>query len=324
VEWGVCTVVKAGEEIDDAPKELNAPRTRRKLSGVELEARFENWCSEQREKREARTDEDAARTIRRGLSAVMGTAIVGLVVASAVTGNGFDATRSAGETKIASLQSQVSDAEALPADPDLSGKLTALSEAAATDAGKVRDAQHAYARLYHESSTQAGIDDGAPNKAMIATAEHGRTLAPLFSEDSYLVDDQDAYTWHDGLPFDAGTEIDPRFAWYVRYDGLEASAPSAYAWKVETVMPDLGSKSTSGAADQAKVVWLCRDAKSGEVLAWASAVYAYDGTSGLFSDLDVVVTAAGAEYANPAAKKPDGSDVPELSGSGAQKNGGKR
>lgn len=52
-------------------------------------------------------------------------------------------------------------------------------------------------------------------------------------------------------------------------------------------------------ADTATAVWLCRDTGTGEVLAWASAGYTYDGTRGLFSKLGVVVTAAGAAHEHP-------------------------
>jgi hypothetical protein len=309
--------VPSPEGEGGAPKKLAAPRTRRKLTGVELEARFDGWRSERHAQRAARTSEDGARTLRRAVGSTMGAAIVALVVTSAVTSNRFEATQSANATRITSLQWRVADAQAAPADAHLSEKMTKLSEAAAADAGKVRDAQQAYATLYRRASTQPGTDNGAPNGAMIATAEHGRVLAPLFDRKSYLVDDKDAYTWQNVVPFDTNSKIDPRFAWYVRYDGWAASDPSAYSWKVETVMPGLDSQDASGATSKAKVVWLCREAQAGDVLAWASATYTYDGQNGVFDDLDVVVTAAGAKHENPASTSRDGSDIPELSGLGA-------
>ncbi|MGI8306945.1 hypothetical protein [Saccharopolyspora hattusasensis] len=332
-------MTRADEEIDDTidqdaesshsadgeakPKKVTAPQTRRKLTGVELEARFDAWRNEQRAKREARTPEDGARMLRRGLGVIMGAAILALVIASAVTGKVFQADKAENDSRITILEKQVTDAQAMPVDTDLPEKMTKLSEAAAADAGKVRDAQQTYAELYHQSSTQPGTDNGAPNEAMAATAEHRKVLAPLFSKTSYVADDEDAYTWQNVVPFDAASEIDPRFPWYVRYDGWKASDSGTYSWKVETVMPNLGSQDFSGATNEAKAVWLCRDVKSGYVLAWASAVYTYDGQSGVFDDLNVVVTAAGAAHQHPGRKKPDGSDAPEPSGKGTEKKDAK-
>lgn len=305
------------------PKNLATAQTRTRITGVELEARFSYWRGKRHTQRAARTAHERARGRRRAVGSIMCVATAALVVASAVTSNWFQATQSTNTARITSLQGQVAAAQVAPAGTHLTERLTALSEAATADAGKVRDAQQAYATLYRQASTEPGSDNGAPNGAMIATAEHARVVAPLFDRKSYLVDDERAYTWQNIVPFDTTSKIDPRFAWYIRYDGWAASDPSAYSWKVETVMPDLHSQNASGAATTATVVWLCRDAHAGDVLAWASANYAYDGQTGIFDDLDVVVTAAGAEHENPAKASRDGSTVPELSGSGAATNNGK-
>ncbi|MGW0901156.1 hypothetical protein ACWD0G_29975, partial [Streptomyces goshikiensis] len=195
---------------------------------------------------------------------------------------------------------------------------------AAADAKKVASGEQTFATLYHQASVQPSPNNGAPNQATLEIIKHRRGMATLFSKGSFLVSDKEAYSTSSLAPFDATTEIDPRHAWYIRYDGQNAAAPSTYAWKVETVMPDLSAKDGSGATDQAKVVWLCRDTKSGEVLAWASARYVRNGTTGTFDHLALVVTAAGAQYENHAIKMPTGSGVPELSDTGTQKKGGKR
>ncbi|UJW28868.1 hypothetical protein L3Q67_26900 [Saccharothrix sp. AJ9571] len=306
------------EEGEASTTRRTAPPTRRKVTGLELEARFDGWRDAQRARRKVRATEDSARILRRRLSVIMSAGILALVVISAVTGNGFTAARSANDSTIMNLEEQISDARAGPVDLDLPRTMSELSHAAATDAGKVQAAQQTYTTLYHQSSMQPGTDNGAPNEAMVATAEHRKVLAPLFSKDSYLATDEDAYTWQNVLPFDAAREIDPRFAWYVRYDGWAASDPSTYTWKVETVMPDLASPEVSGATQEATVVWLCRDTTTSTVLAWASASYIHDGTRGLFDDLEVVVTAAGAAHQHPSSSAPDGSGVPELAGSNGE------
>ncbi|MEU9601612.1 hypothetical protein AB0E06_32990 [Streptomyces sp. NPDC048109] len=300
-----------------------APKTRKKVTGAELEERFASWTMRQRERVQARSPEDNARLIRRGVTAVMGVGILALVVATGVAGESFKASTADNEAQIVQLKGQLNDAESTPVKADAGAQLSKLTGAAAAGAKKVATGEQTFATLYHQASVQPSPNNGAPNKAALEIIKHRRDMAPLFSRDSFLVSDNEAYSTSSLTPFDATTEIDPRHAWYIRYDGQNAAAPSTYAWKVETVMPDLSVKDGSGATNQAKVVWLCRDTKSGEVLAWASARYVRNGTAGAFDHLALVVTAAGAQYENPAIKMPAGSGVPEFSGTGTQKKGGK-
>ncbi|MFC8125559.1 hypothetical protein [Streptomyces sp. NPDC057302] len=301
-----------------------APKTCKKVTGAELEERFAGWTMRRREKAQVRPPEDNARLIRRGVTAVMGVGILALVVATGVAGESFKASTADNKARIVQLKGQLDDAQSTPVTADPAADLSKLTEAAAADAKKVATGEQAFATLFHQASVQPSANNGAPNKATLEIIQHRRDMAPLFSKDSFLASDKEAYSTSSLTPFDATTEIDPRYAWYIRYDGQNAAAPSTYAWKVETVMPDLSIKNVSGMTNQAKVVWLCRDTKGGEVLAWASARYVHNGTTGAFDHLALVVTAAGAQYENPAIKMPARSGVPEPSGTGGQKKGGKR
>ncbi|MDH2393813.1 hypothetical protein QCN29_34660 [Streptomyces sp. HNM0663] len=313
------------QETGSLPEEKPAvPKTRKKVTGAELERRFAGWTMRQRERVQARSPEDNARLIRRSVTAVMGVGILALVVATGVAGESFKASTADNEAQIVQLEGQLDDAQSMPVKADAGAQLSKLTEAAAADAKKVATGEQTFATLYHQASVQPSPNNGAPNRATLKIIKHRRDMAPLFSKDSFLVSDKEAYSTSSLTPFDATTEIDPRHAWYIRYDGRNAAAPSTYAWKVETVMPDLSTKNGSGATNQAKAVWLCRDTKSGEVLAWASARYVRNGPTGAFDHLALVVTAAGAQYENPAIKMPAGSGAPELSGTGPQKKGGKR
>ncbi|MDX2545850.1 hypothetical protein ACOT81_37955 [Streptomyces sp. WI04-05B] len=313
------------QETGSMPEEKPAaPKTRKKVTGAELEERFVGWTMLQREKVMVRTPEDNARLIRRSVTAVMGVGILALVVATGVAGESFKASTADNEAQIVQLKGQLDDARSTPVPADAGAQLSRLTEAAAADAKKVATGEQAFATLYHQAGVQPSPNNGAPNQATLEIIKHRRDMAALFSKDSFLVSDKEAYSTSSLTPFDATTEIDPRYAWYIRYDGQNAAAPSTYAWKVGTVMPDLSMQNVSGMTIQAKVLWLCRDTKSGEVLAWASARYVRNGTAGTFDHLALVVTAAGAQYENPAIEMPAGSGVPELGGTGAQKKGGKR
>lgn len=313
------------QETGSMPEERPAaPKTRKKVTGAELEERFAGWTMRQREKVQVRTPEDNARLIRRSVTAVMGVGILALVVVTGVAGESFKASTADNKARIVQLKGQLDDAQSTPVTADAAADLSKLTEAAAADAKKVATGEQAFATLFHQASVQPSPNNGAPNKATLEIIKHRRDMALLFSKDSFLVSGKEAYSTSSLAPFDATTEIDPRYAWYIRYDGQNAAAPSRYAWKVETVMPDLSMKSVSGMTNQAKAVWLCRDTKSGEVLAWASARYVHNGTTGAFDHLALVVTAAGAQYENPSIKMPARSGVREPSGTGAQKKGGKR
>ncbi|MGW6600526.1 hypothetical protein [Streptomyces sp. NPDC055036] len=315
-----------GASESTGPEQENdsaAPKTQRKLTGVELEERFTGWTMRQREKVRAHTPEDNARLIRRGVAAVMGVGILALVVATGVTGESFTTATADNEARIVQLNGKLTDTQSTPVKADAGVQLSKLTEAAAVDAKKVMTGQQAFARLYHQSSTRPGPNNGAPNQATLDIIKHRREIAPLFSKDSFLVDDREAYSNSSVTPFDATSEIDPRHAWYFRYAGRDAADPSTYAWKVETVMPDLSAENASAMTNRLRVIWLCRDTKSREVLAWASARYTHDGTVGAFDHLAVVVTAAGAEHQNPASTS-DPSDVREPSRSGGQTEGGRR
>ncbi|MGW0577109.1 hypothetical protein ACWD25_14295 [Streptomyces sp. NPDC002920] len=313
------------QETGSMPEEKPAaPKTRKKVTGAELEERFAGWTMRQRERVQTRSPEDNARLIRRSVTAVMGVGILALVVATGVAGESFKASTADNEAQIVQLKGQLDDARSTPVKADAGAQLSKLTEAAAADAKKVATGEQTFATLYRQAGVQPSPNNGVPNRATLEIIKHRRDMAALFSEDSFLVSNKEAYSTSSLTPFDATTEIDPRHAWYIRYAGRNAAAPSTYAWKVETVMPDLSVKDGSGATNQAKVVWLCRDTKSGEVLAWASARYVRNATTGAFGHLALVVTAAGAQYENPAIKMPAGSGVLELSSPGTQKKGGKR
>ncbi|MFD9867485.1 hypothetical protein ACFXI8_23675 [Streptomyces niveus] len=301
-----------------------AAKSRKKVTGSELEERFASWTMLQRDRVRTRRPEDNARLARQSVTAVMGIGILVLAAFTGVAGESFKASTADNEAQIAQLKGRLDDARSTPVKADTGAQLSRLTEAAAADAKKVATGEQTFATLYHQASVAPGPNNGAPDQAALAIIRHRRAMAALFSRDSFLVSDKEAYSTSSLTPFDATTEIDPRHAWYIRYAGQNAAAPSTYAWQVETVMPDLSAKDGSGATNQARVVWLCRDTKSGEVLAWASARYAHNGRTGVFDHLALVVTATGAQYERPAIKMLAGSGVPELSGAGPQKKGGKR
>ncbi|WP_181273682.1 hypothetical protein [Brevibacterium oceani] len=288
---------------------------RRRVDAEDLQEKFEAWDAARRERRAERTPEDSARSIRRWIAAALGAGVVATVAVSSVLLGDFDAEHASNESRISQLEQQVvgAEADAIPADADLAGLITSLTKAASTDAEEVAVAQQAFAGLNRKATTAKMPDDGTPSHEMLDVVEHRKELADYFAEESFVAEDDEAYQWTTAPQFDPTIEIDPRYAWYVRYDGGVAADPDAYAWSVSTVMPILDDE--EGAPTRASVVWLCRDTDTDEVLAWASATYVLDEgseDSGAFQDLEVAVTAQGATQQRPQEKTE--TTVPELDG----------
>lgn len=308
-----------GEEASP-PKKPKAPPTRKRVSGVELEARFDDWVDGRRARRAERTPEDAARVLRRGIAAAMGAGVVALVIAFGATSSSYESDRSGNQDRITALEGQLEQARAVPEDTGAEDQLAAVAAAASKDGKSVAAAQQAFADLHRRMSTEPDPGNGAPNQAAQDMAEHRKDLAPYFDPGTFIADDEDAYIWQNVPPYDEATEIDPRYAWYVRYDGEAASPATASTWSLETVTPVLDAKRQTAATDQATVVWLCRDAETGDVLAWARSTYTYDAATqkGTFGSLDLVITAAGAEHQQSTGAKP-ANRAPEL-GDGEKKD----
>lgn len=284
-------------ETDQATQTAQKPVTRHKVSGDELEAKLSAWAQSQREKRSERTVEDKRRSTRGRVTLALGVLVLAVVVFSSVTNEQLSATEAENAQQVSELQDQLTELESKPDDVDTAALLSELTSAAAADGGAVAKAQQQYVELTHRVSVEPMPGNGAPSDAMLATVEQRKVLAPYFSEGSYVVeDDEEAYRWMSLKPFDENTEIDPRFEWYIRYDGQQASDPSVYTWSLETVMPDMDGPNATASTDRAQVIWICRETEGGTVLAWASAIYNYEDGAGTFDELEVVVTTAGSAH----------------------------
>lgn len=274
------------------------PTTRQKVTGDELEAKLSAWAEAQREKRASRTADDRRNIVRTRMTLFLGVVILVLVIASALMNESLTASESQNAQQISELQSELAGMQTEPDLADTSAALAELTDAAAADATAVAEAQQRFAELFRQAAVEPMPGNGAPSDAMLQTVEQRKVLAEYFDTGSYVVtDDEEAYRWMTLQPFDVATEIDPRFEWYIRYDGQQASDPSTYRWALETVMPDMdGGKDQMASTDRAQVIWTCRETDSGRVLAWATSTYDSKDGEGLFTDLELVVTTAGAEH----------------------------
>lgn len=285
----------------EAPEKPAAPPTRRVVTGEELELRYTSWSQQRREQREARSPEQKRSTSRRNLLIATGLVVAGIAGGSAWGTSQIRGTAAENAFRIHELSTEVDAADAaVPADGETAQNLEVLRSLMESDGEKVASLQQDFAGLYREASMAGDAGNGAPSPQMLAIPEHRRTLAPLFTDATFVVGDE-AYAWSTADSGDVGESIDPRYAWYVRYDeDGRASAPEASTWKVESAFPELGtSDATAGVGSQGTVVWTCRDTATGQILAWASGTYGLDTVvgsdepSGRFASLRVTISEAG-------------------------------
>lgn len=255
-----------------------------------------------REKKKAGVTGDQKRLRR--LRVVLCSLGAGLIITAFIgsqTTQTFEATSAANADRIAELTAQT---QAGPETVEIvtSQDLVDLTDAARAKADGLVKAQNEFGVLAEKMNADitSGKGNGAPTKSFDAYIDHRRDLEEYFEPEALTAADEDVYSFTTA-PYLESDEIDPRLPWYVRYDGTKASDPTSYGWEVETVMPDVEEPT------EATVVLVSRDAKD-EPLAWAQMTYTKKTER--FSDLDLVITAAGGEHVDPGTKT-DGDGVPE-------------
>lgn len=129
-------------------------------------------------------------------------------------------------------------------------------------------------------------ENGAPSSGFLASVEHRRLLAPYFDEATFLIDAEMIYSPTSIFDELGDEEVDPRTAWYVRFgeNGKVASGTS-YSWQTASVVV------ADENVNYVDVLWVCRDAQTNAVLAWARG--SYDRELGHFVSLQVANTALG-------------------------------
>lgn len=278
-----------------------------KVTGAQLEARFDDWSSGVRDKLAARTPDQNGALGRRVAAVALVLALIGVGALASTQRNAHEAAHSANAERIHQLEVDLEVAKAPVETKDVKAEVTDLSVEVTSAARAVATGQQRYAQLYYTSDNTASPGNGEPTQADLDIASHRRTLAKHFDKDSFQVkDDAEAYLWTSVVDVDPD-KVDPRYEWYIRYDGRKVADPKSYTWQVETAMPDV---SVPG---RARVIWVCRTSQ-GEVLAWATAIY--DSGSKVFDDLELVVTTTGQENSQTLGpgtgpKVPDVGDLSE-------------
>ncbi|WP_394941124.1 hypothetical protein [Psychromicrobium sp. YIM B11713] len=278
--------------LEPAKKRWNfqKPEQKAPVEGAILEAKFDGWIKARSEKKAARTSEMKSRSARRVIGVGLGCVLAGMAALTSLATSALDQQSVKNAAEISQLQSTAGEAqEQQSAKPIEAAAIAALTTRASKAATKVAEGQQAYAVLYAAMNNVKSKGNGTPSVEALAIAKHRKDLAAAWDTASFVVDPKLAYAWTT-VPYFLRDQIDPRFPWYVRFDGLKASDPKTYAWNVKSVMPKLDAPGT------VRVVWACAQQDS-TVLAWASAIYTdYTDKVGTFSQLNVVTTAKGAEH----------------------------
>lgn len=311
----------ATDEVEPDEQPLPRSRTRRRVTAAELEARFDSWREDRTIRREQRDPAQRSAWGRTTLGIAMVAVLGGVSLFGGLNDDARDRRIEEQDQTIGGLEAALRVLNAT-VDVGISDDLVRLVEMAATDAEAVADAQHRYAELAYQAHSEDSAGEGAPTVSTLAMAEHRRTLAEYFDPSTWLVDGENAYQWSTDSQFDNLREIDPRFEWYIRYDGMNPAASSTYQWQVESVTPRLPTGSNPEVTT-AQVVWTCIDTATDEVLAWAEAEYTLldagedeqadmASTSAPFTEMTLVLTAAGAADQAPVLRDVPSIQIPTL------------
>lgn len=304
-----------------AKKMEEAARARRskKVTPEELAARAEH----RKKAQSLRETSAAAASARPGLNGVQKTVVVlgllgtvGCGLAIAGSEADFEAQSATNAQRVAELRAGI--AEAAPAEgvteEELKNTVEDQLNAAREHAQRTADLQNRFAQILDggdASPDQQG--QGAPSKAFMDAVAHREKLAPMFSPDSFIVEGAYAYQPSSAVPF-SDTEMDPRYPWYLKYDGEPGDAERApaeaesYGWEVSSVRP-------SGTPGAFSVSWVNYDEGSGDLLAWADASYLVE--EGVLSDLRTGTTSVGTTASLAAPMAPDEREAPEGPDGGA-------
>lgn len=271
------------------------------VKAADIKARHDARKAKKEKKKAAvSTRQKKVRRVR-ALWCTLGAGLVVTAFIGSQTTQTFEATNAANADRIADLTAQT---EAGPETVEVvtSQDLLDLSDAARAKADDLVAAQNEFGVLAQKMNADitSGKGNGAPTKSYNAFIEHRKDLAGYFEAEAMTAADEDVYSFTTAPYLDAD-EIDPRLPWYVRYDGTKASDPDSYGWEVETVMPDTEEP------DEATVVLVSRDSKD-EPLAWAQMTYMKKTEK--FTDLSLIITAAGGQHVDPGTKTDD-DGVPE-------------
>lgn len=274
-----------------------------------------------------RTGEDTAghRRIRGGVVAiVLVTVLVVLATVTEMSHSNHEKRRESNAAQITALEQSLAQARRRA---DVTGRAEALSglveeatkAADAVAVGQQRYAELAYAANPNPSATSkvtsppengAGTrGDGVPGPSALAMVQQRRVLARYWSEDSLVVGPAEAYVFDTVDPFGPG-QVDPRWPWYLHYDGPRAADPATYEWTRLSIAP--ATEQATGPATEpsegagraprlVKVVWVCEETKTGDVLAWASADY--DAGTGRLRNLDLTTSSHATRPTAPTAAR---------------------
>lgn len=302
------------DQVNNAPqgklagRRWSSAQQREKVSGKQLEARFDQWSSSTKNRLAARTSEQNGSVARRALAVVLLMAMGFMAISMNMQDRAHEEQVTANQQRIDQLDTDLQVAE-VPVEPkDVKTEVSNLSTEVAAASRRVAQKQQRYAELYFTSDNSPSPGNGVPTKADLEIASHRRSLAGLFAPDTFQVAGDKAYQWTSVVDVEPD-KVDPRYDWYIRYNGLKVADPKTYTWQVESAMPSLSQEG------QAEVVWVCRTTE-GETLAWARA--SYDSRTKVFTDLDLVVTRAGQADARTTGGPPVAA-VPELTPSSPAK-----
>ncbi|WP_328530200.1 hypothetical protein OG984_03165 [Nocardioides sp. NBC_00368] len=229
------------------------------------------------------------------IAIVLVTVLVVLATATEMSHSNEEERRESNAARITALEQRLAQARRRADVTRRAEALSGLVEEATKSAEAVAVGQQRYAELAYAANPNASATskagprgDGVPSSPVLAMVQQRRVQAPYWSEDSLVVGPEEAYVFDTVDPFGPG-QIDPRWPWYLHYNGPRATDPATYEWTTLSIAPTTEPfEDTARTPRLVKVVWVCQETKTGDVFAWASAVY--DAGTRRFSSLHLTTS----------------------------------
>lgn len=273
----------------DKRQEAQKRKAAHKVTSEELQRRM---ADRRRQKKEDESPSKLPTMIRTGLAVALLVGTAGVSASVVASNKAFDEAHDANQAQIVSLQADMKRLEPATEKADQRPDLDQQLDEARDKAKRIGKLQDGFGELMYKASKEKLPSNGVPGDAFVASVQHRKELEPYFSRDTFLVKDKVAYSPGSADDFDMDG-IDPRFPWFVRYEPgtgqRKVSKPDTYGWELISVVP-AGEVSP----DEADATWVARDAKTDDLLTWATSSYSFDTNE--FGRLRVGTTTVGDRF----------------------------
>jgi hypothetical protein len=250
-----------------------------------------------------------ARVARIAVASVVGVSIIAMGLTLNAAAQLYESEFANNEFQLKDLAATIAEMnrhadDVASGDPavDVAGEdLDAQLAAAQVRANELAQAQQEFVVIAFAGNTEVSAGAGVPDASGRKTVEQRKALVDFFAPSALVLPDDLIYSpVGGGDDMDAGT-IDPRMAWFIKYNADRTVAdPAGSVWVTGAVAPS----TTPGISD---VIWLNKNPATDDLYAWASGEYSHETNT--FNSVRVTLTSYGSAARQSPVLAGDGSST---------------